>query len=112
MNIVVGEAARAAPRLFVPSRKEVPDAVVDMLVNCPVRLQAGAIAEVRRPTVSGGVDPALFGGETAGLSGGEKPERGKLGRERPGLMACSARFAFETPTMAHRELYSSDRGLG
>ena len=50
MNIVMGEAARAAPRLFVPSRKEVPDAVVDMLVNYPVRLQAGAIAEVRRPT--------------------------------------------------------------
>jgi len=69
MNIVVGEAARAAPRLFVPSRKEVPDAVVDMLVNCPVRLQAGAIAEVRRPTAQQAVQSVPHLGPGPNLAG-------------------------------------------
>jgi len=35
---VIGEAASAAPRLIVPPRKEVSNALIDMMIDRPVRL--------------------------------------------------------------------------
>ena len=48
-DIIVRKAARAAPRLVVPPCEEMSHALVDMVINRPIRLQAGAIAEVGRP---------------------------------------------------------------
>ena len=43
----VGEPSDAAPWLLVPSSEEVPDAIMDMVIDDPIRRQARAIAEIR-----------------------------------------------------------------
>ena len=55
-DIVVGKAACTAPRLLVPPSEEVPHTIIDVVVDRPVRLQAGAIAEVRGPTAQKAVE--------------------------------------------------------
>src|SRR5271167_4400549 len=46
----MGEPSDAVPWLLVPSSEEVPDAVMDVTIDGPIRRQARAIAEIRRPT--------------------------------------------------------------
>jgi hypothetical protein len=45
----IGKPSDAAPWLLVPSSEEVPDTVMDMMIDGPIRRQARAIAEIRRP---------------------------------------------------------------
>ena len=47
---IIGELLCAASFHIVPSAEEVPDAIVDVLIDGSVYLQASAVAEVRRPT--------------------------------------------------------------
>ena len=58
VDLLAGEPARAAPLHFVPSDEEASNAIVDVIVDSPIRLQPGAIAEVRRPTDQKLVQPA------------------------------------------------------
>jgi hypothetical protein len=48
-HLVPGKSTRAAPLHFVSSNEEVSDAIVDMMVDSPIRLQPRAIAEIRGP---------------------------------------------------------------
>src|SRR5208337_2597215 len=45
----MGELSGAAPWLLVRSSEEVPDAVMEVTIDGPIRRQARAIAEIRRP---------------------------------------------------------------
>ncbi len=57
VKIVIGKAAVAAPRHMVPPHKKVSNAFVDVVIDRPIRLQAGAIAEVSRPAAQKAVEP-------------------------------------------------------
>ena len=49
-NNVTRKFPRPAPLHFVPSSEEVSHAIINMIVDGPIRLQPRAIAEVGRPT--------------------------------------------------------------
>jgi hypothetical protein len=49
VNLLTRNQVRAASLLLVPSREEVANAFVDVVVNGLVRQQTRAVAEVRRP---------------------------------------------------------------
>src|SRR6516165_10685578 len=51
------EAAGAVRGHLVTSNQEVSDAVVDMIVDRPVRRQPGAIAEIRAPASQQAIEP-------------------------------------------------------
>src|SRR5579875_3367229 len=54
---VVRQTARAPRRDMVPLLQEAPGAFLDMLVDGPIRLQPGAVAEITRPAAQNAVQP-------------------------------------------------------
>jgi hypothetical protein len=48
-DVVVGERAGASSLHLVPSAEEVSNAITNVIVDRPVGVQPGAVAEVRRP---------------------------------------------------------------
>ena len=47
--VISGELPRTRVAHFVPTLEEVFDAVIDVVIDRPIRLQPGAMVEVRRP---------------------------------------------------------------
>ncbi len=50
VDFLTREQGSAASLLLVPSREEIADAFVDVIVDGPIRRQASAVTEVRRPS--------------------------------------------------------------
>ena len=69
VDMVTGEAARTAPGLIVPARKEVSNTIIDVVINRTVRLQTGAIVEVGRPTAQQAVQSVSHVGPPSHLAG-------------------------------------------
>jgi hypothetical protein len=58
-----------APLHLVPSGEEVPNAVIDVVIDRPIGLQPIAVAEVRRPSAQKCVEPIGYAGSGGGIPG-------------------------------------------
>jgi hypothetical protein len=68
-HIGTAESARAAPLHVVPSNKEVSNAVIDVMVDGPIRLQPRAIAKIRGPTDQKSIQSVAHGRPCAHIAG-------------------------------------------